>query len=645
MDFRRPSKFNKDQLHTLEMLHDTFSRLGGTYLSSALRCMSDITVLGAEQVTYGEFIASLPVPALTAIVELEPLGTNAIIAFDLPLVFSMIDRLLGGAGAATYRLRELTDIELSLSRTVVTRLLDELSTSWNELVGVDFTLRQTEMNPQFAQIAPPTELSVLLSFQIRIHESSGVMALCLPYRSIESVAPSLTTQSYFSGQRSVDPSFSLAGGLEGVDIELRAEVGAVDLRIEDVLALRPGDIVPLGIPVEEGVRLMAGQHEVYRAFPGAYQRHLAVQITERTGVAIGSARGLSPRRPRCPSPSRWPRSSPHDRARGGRARDHPDRRGVGQDLATLSGTEATVEDLSVVPRRGCADRRRRARSSRPACRSPRSCRATTTSCCSPTRPANLAKAMMGDAYPGDGGELTEIELSAIAEAMNQMMGGACSALADELSIEADIAPPEVKVLEEGDDVAEIADAVYMARFKLVRRARGRARAAHLPGLRRPPVRDALVGRAGPRDRRRAARSAAAASDDADLQRGRAHRPDHRRVRRRGAHDAASARPPRPRSRRSRSTPTTRWRARLPADRRRGGLRLRRHRQQPLRALARAGLQLAAIMMGLREPMGDGLSEMELSAVSEAMNQMMGAATNVMADTLTMAIEVRRRPAR
>ena len=57
-------------------------------------------MLGAEQVTYGEFIASLPVPALTAIVELEPLGTNAILAFDLPLVFSMIDRLLGGAGAA-----------------------------------------------------------------------------------------------------------------------------------------------------------------------------------------------------------------------------------------------------------------------------------------------------------------------------------------------------------------------------------------------------------------------------------------------------------------------------------------------------------------------------------------------------------------
>ncbi len=120
MDFRRPSKFNKDQLRTLEMLHDTFARLGATYLSGALRAVADISVLGAEQVTYGEFISSLPVPAFTNILELEPLGTNAILALDLPLIFSMIDRLLGGTGQGAGRLRELTDIELSLSRTIIT---------------------------------------------------------------------------------------------------------------------------------------------------------------------------------------------------------------------------------------------------------------------------------------------------------------------------------------------------------------------------------------------------------------------------------------------------------------------------------------------------------------------------------------------
>ena len=281
MDFRRPSKFNKDQLHTIEMLHDTFSRLGATYLSGALRCIADITVLGAEQVTYGEFISSLPVPALTGILELQPLETNAICAFDLPLVFTIIDRLLGGIGAATHRLRELTDIELSLSRTLITRLLAELSTSWGELVGVDFKLRHTEMNPQFAQIAPPNELSVLLSFQVRVHESTGVMALCMPYRSIETVAPSLTAHSYFSGQRTNAPPLSLRDGLDEVEVDVRAEIGAVELRIEDVLGLQIGDVIRLGVPAEEGGRLFAGPAETYRVFPGSFRRQLAVQVQER----------------------------------------------------------------------------------------------------------------------------------------------------------------------------------------------------------------------------------------------------------------------------------------------------------------------------------------------------------------------------
>ncbi len=281
MDFRRPSKFNKDQLRTLEMLHDTFARLAATYLSGALRSVADISVLGAEQVTYGEFISSLPVPAFTNILQLDPLGTNAILALDLPLIFSMIDRLLGGPGQGATRLRELTDIEMSLSRTVMNRMLAELSTSWSELVGVDFSLRHTEMNPQFAQIAPPTELSVLLSFQIRLGDSTGVMTLCLPWRSIESVAPSLTASSYFSGQRTGAEILDLRPPLDDVTIGVRAEVGAVELTIDEVLSLREGDVVRLGVPVDRPLVLYAGNTPTYHVVPGTHRRQLAVQVHDR----------------------------------------------------------------------------------------------------------------------------------------------------------------------------------------------------------------------------------------------------------------------------------------------------------------------------------------------------------------------------
>lgn len=280
MDFRRPSKFNRDQLRTIEMLHETFARVCGTSLSSVLRSVTDISVLSAEQVTYGEFISSLPVPALTGIIDVEPLGTNAILAFDLPLVFSMLDRLLGGPGQGVARLRELTDIELQLSRNVTTVLLRDLSTAWSELQEMRFSLRGTEMNPQFAQIAPPTELSVLVSFQVTTGDQTGLMALCLPFRSIEAVAGRLTGNSFF-GARAQSTTDALRSGLDVVSVEVRAEVGAVELTIGEVLALQPGDVVRLGTDVEDGIRLLAGPVAAYTGFPGAHRRRLSVQVNDR----------------------------------------------------------------------------------------------------------------------------------------------------------------------------------------------------------------------------------------------------------------------------------------------------------------------------------------------------------------------------
>ena len=175
---------------------------------------------------------------------------------------------------------------------MITRLLAELSTSWSELVGVDFQLRHTEMNPQFAQIAPPNELSVLLSFQVRIHESTGVMALCMPYRSIEKVAPSLTAHSYFSGQRTNAEPLSLRAGLDEVDVEVRAEIGAVDLRIEDVLGAAGRRRRSASACRPRTARgCTPGPPRPTRCSPGSFRRQLAVQVQERVArpLAIESA--------------------------------------------------------------------------------------------------------------------------------------------------------------------------------------------------------------------------------------------------------------------------------------------------------------------------------------------------------------------
>lgn len=283
MDFARPSKFNKDQLRTLQMLHEAFCRKASTYLSGTVRSLAELNVSGAEQVPYGDYAGSLPVPTLTAVLELVPLGTNAMISIDLPLVFGMLDRMLGGPGTNTARVRELSEIEMSLATSLLERLLAELSSAWSELVDVQFRLRGIEMNAQFAQIAAASEPTVLVSLDVSIGTGDGSMAVCIPYRSIEKVVGNLTAHRYFSGGEveHTDTRKLLLQNLNNVAMPVRAVIGEVTMPVDKVLTLKPGDAIPLGRKVDEGVQLVIGSTHAYRAVPGREGRHAAVRVVER----------------------------------------------------------------------------------------------------------------------------------------------------------------------------------------------------------------------------------------------------------------------------------------------------------------------------------------------------------------------------
>lgn len=282
MDFARPSKFNKDQLRTLQMLHEAFCRRASTYLSGTVRSLVEVSVTRAEQVPYGDFVASLPVPTFTAVLEVAPLGTNAMASVDLPLLFAMLDRMLGGPGTNVSRVRELTEIESGLAGNLMERLLAELSAAWSDLVPVDFRLRGIEMNAQFAQIVPASEPSVLVEMELSIGTATGAFSVCLPYRSIEKVVGNLAAHRYFAtGDDMPDHRHAMLSSLQRVRMPVRAEVGSVRLPVESVLSVQAGDVIPLGRKVDAGVRLVVGNTRAYDALPGRDGNRIAVRIVEQ----------------------------------------------------------------------------------------------------------------------------------------------------------------------------------------------------------------------------------------------------------------------------------------------------------------------------------------------------------------------------
>ena len=113
-DFKRPDKFSKDQIRTVSIMHETFARLTTTSLSAQLRTLINVRVASVDQLTYEEFIRSIPNPTTLAVIDMDPLNGSAILEIDPAITFSVIDRLFGGQGEPAKLTWDLSEIEQSV---------------------------------------------------------------------------------------------------------------------------------------------------------------------------------------------------------------------------------------------------------------------------------------------------------------------------------------------------------------------------------------------------------------------------------------------------------------------------------------------------------------------------------------------------
>ena len=197
-DFKRPDKFSKEQLRTVSIMHETFARLTTTSLSAQLRSLVHVHVASVEQITYEEFIRSIPTPTTLAVINMDPLKGNAVLEIDPAITFCMIDRLFGGRGLTSgNKNRDLTDIEQEVMEGVIVRILANIREAWTQVIDLRPRFAQIETNPQFAQIVPPTEMVVLITLETKVGEEEGMMNFCIPYLVLEPIVSKLSSQYWF----------------------------------------------------------------------------------------------------------------------------------------------------------------------------------------------------------------------------------------------------------------------------------------------------------------------------------------------------------------------------------------------------------------------------------------------------------------
>jgi flagellar motor switch protein FliM len=285
-DFKRPDKFSKEQIRTISLMHETFARLTTNSLSANLRSMVHVHVASVDQLTYEEFIRSIPTPTTLAVINMDPLKGNAILEIDPAITFSIIERLFGGTGESAKSQHELTDIEAAVMEGMIVRLLGNMREAWAQVIDLRPRLGQIETNPQFAQIVPPTDMVVLVTLETKVGEVEGMMNFCIPYLTIEPIIGKLSAQFWYSSARRAATNENLntlKEKLSTVDVAIVAEIGRINIPIKDVLSLSVGDVVRLyNVRVGDTFSLNIGNKQKYLCRPGIVGKKVAVQIVKKT---------------------------------------------------------------------------------------------------------------------------------------------------------------------------------------------------------------------------------------------------------------------------------------------------------------------------------------------------------------------------
>ena len=282
-DFKHPNRVSKDQIRTLENMHDNFAGHFGSVLSTVLRTIVDVDLVSVDQITYSEFIMSLVTPSCTYTFAAEPLDGVCLIDFNPTLTFSIIDRMFGGHGKIMETERELTGIEKTVMATLVHRLYNELAKSWEHLVPIEIEQKSYETNPQFIQIVPPGETVVVISFQVKLFQATGLLTICYPYVSLEPIVTKLSAQNWIDATKKknleADRNTNF-NNLKRVSAEVAAVLLRSKLKMRDFMQLQIGDVIPSEKKIDMPIELTVNRRRKYVGRPGLCGKKRAFQVLE-----------------------------------------------------------------------------------------------------------------------------------------------------------------------------------------------------------------------------------------------------------------------------------------------------------------------------------------------------------------------------
>ncbi len=281
-DFKRPAKFSKEHLRTLEIIHEHYGRLLSTNLPVYLRKTVQVAVASSETVTFSEFTNALASPSILGIINFHPLNGTIILDMAPNLGFAMIDRMLGGQGNALERSRDFSEIEMTILQKMMVVCMQLMRDPWKNVVEVNPVLDRIETNPAFAQIISPSDMIAIVTLNVKIGDTEGFFNICLPFFTLEDVMDQLNTKFWFSNMTEIsgeEYADNIEAMIRHVDIPIRAVLGESSISVGDFMMLQPGDVIRVDTDVDSELDVYVGNIRKFTGLPGYNKDKFAMKIT------------------------------------------------------------------------------------------------------------------------------------------------------------------------------------------------------------------------------------------------------------------------------------------------------------------------------------------------------------------------------
>ena len=278
-DLASQERIVRGRMPTMEVINERFARNIRIGLFNFIRKSPEVAIGGIKVQKFSAFLREIVVPTNFNIMTVKPLRGSGLIVCDPSLVFAVIDALFGGIGKYHTRIegRDFSPTELRVILRLVETICAEYKKAWTGIYPLELEYQRSEMQPQFANIATPSEVVVATNFTLEIGETTGSVHFCIPYSTLEPIRDVL--YSTIQGD-AAEPDRRwvnlLTHQIQSAEVELVAELASAGATVEQLLSFKPGDFVELDL--QPMIKAKVSGVPVFDAHYGTSNNRYAIKI-------------------------------------------------------------------------------------------------------------------------------------------------------------------------------------------------------------------------------------------------------------------------------------------------------------------------------------------------------------------------------